>query len=399
MIRNKKRWMSVFLAMMLAMGLFLAAPAAVFGATEYNAGDNAEFAAALASMGDGDTINLTGTIGFQNEFPDPIIVDGFEVTINLNAFDLWMYVNGSPAILLKNGGTLIVEGSGDISIYSSGTAGIEADSGVLLKFDSVGIYTHGSMGGVYANNFSNVSITTAYSSFGATAVTALNSSQVWVDGNVEPDMGIGVYVENMSTVVVDGVIKADPYISLAGDVRTAAQYETDLSILKNHGIPGYRVYIETGAKSAVAVRNHDSFAAQTGSFTGSGDALFEIDKDFELFSTLMHVGVKELEPDVHYSATEGSTIITLFESYLSTLDDGTHTFHVHFIDGDFAVLTVEIAGSTIAAPTQPPVTNNPNNNNVPQTGESSGVWQIVLLLVAVAGVGTLAVLRRRLAKE
>jgi hypothetical protein len=77
---------------------------------------------------------------------------------------------------------------------------------------------------------------------------------------------------------------------------------------------------------------------------------------------------------IHYTVTQGSTVVTLKESYLKTLANGTHTFRKEFTEG-YADLTLRV--------------NVRDNDNipVPQTGDSNNMmgW-ILMLMVSVLGV-------------
>ena len=399
MTGNRKRFVSIILTLVLAMGVFLAAPATVFAATNYTAGTNAELQAALSALADGDTITLTGMIGLPNNpdpfgFPDPIIVDGIDVTINFNGYSILSYVDSNSPISITNGGKLNLIGEGGINVYSNGTVGIWADNGELSTDGVAEIVAQGSMGGIYATNSSFVRVTYVNGSWG-NAVNCNNGSEVWIDGDINSAYGTGVSVENKGRVIVNGVINADPYISFAGDERTIDQYETDPVILNQFALQGFRTYLSNDHDNFVFVGTDRTlpFDTQEGTFSGGGDVIFSLDKDISLFSFLFKVDGEVLNEDVDFSLTEGSTIITLFGSYLNGLTNGTHTFEAHFWDGNFAELTV-----TISKP-QPSTASTSNANNVPQTGERSGIWQFVLLLIAIVGISTLVVIRKRLIKE
>ena len=84
-------------------------------------------------------------------------------------------------------------------------------------------------------------------------------------------------------------------------------------------------------------------------YTGTGNAKFTIDADFSKFEKLTLNGVEIASSN--YTAQSGSTIITLLDSYLKTLSNGTHTFRAVFDDG-YANLTLVIANSTSSAPGQ-----------------------------------------------
>jgi len=85
-------------------------------------------------------------------------------------------------------------------------------------------------------------------------------------------------------------------------------------------------------------------------YTGTGNAKFTIDADFSKFEKLTLNGA-EIASSNFYTAQSGSTIITLLDSYLKTLSNGTHIFRAVFDDG-YANLTLVIANPTSPAPGQ-----------------------------------------------
>ncbi|MDR2599333.1 MAG: hypothetical protein LBC73_03555 [Oscillospiraceae bacterium] len=107
-----------------------------------------------------------------------------------------------------------------------------------------------------------------------------------------------------------------------------------------------------------------------GTWTGSGDASATIDADFESFIQLSLDG-KAVDTN-NYSAKSGSTIITLYESYIETFDYGEYTFRAEFNDG-FAYLTLIIY------------------EEVPQTGDVSILLWLVLIIIS--GIGVVVALR------
>jgi hypothetical protein len=83
---------------------------------------------------------------------------------------------------------------------------------------------------------------------------------------------------------------------------------------------------------------------QFGAWTGAGDATAEIAADHTKFVKLMLNGAEVSSSN--YTVTEGSTVITLKESYLKTLSNGTHNF-VAMFDGGVSgtiTLTVNVSG-------------------------------------------------------
>jgi LPXTG-motif cell wall-anchored protein len=105
-------------------------------------------------------------------------------------------------------------------------------------------------------------------------------------------------------------------------------------------------------------------------WNGNGTVTAKVDGDHTQFVRLLRGGF--VVGADNYTITEGSTVITLKESYLKTLANGTHTFVAEYSDGKSETITLKVsAGST--------ETNNPNTG-IPQTGDDSNMtfWWIAL---------------------
>lgn len=116
-------------------------------------------------------------------------------------------------------------------------------------------------------------------------------------------------------------------------------------------------------------------------FTGSGDVSVRIDAAKDKFVRLLNNG-QVVDPQ-NYTVQSGSTIITLKESYLKTLGNGTHQFVAEFTDGT-AALSLHV--------------NAPSESGVksPQTGENGNyVLWILLGSASLAAAGVLAFVRKR----
>lgn len=118
-------------------------------------------------------------------------------------------------------------------------------------------------------------------------------------------------------------------------------------------------------------------------FTGSGDVTARIDADATKFVRLLYNG--QVVDQENYTVESGSTIITLKESYLKTLGNGTHNFVAEFTDGT-AALTLNInTQSGTDAPVNSPATGDSNN---------SLLW-ILTGIVSLAGVSIFVFHTRR----
>jgi hypothetical protein len=102
-----------------------------------------------------------------------------------------------------------------------------------------------------------------------------------------------------------------------------------------------------------------------GTYTGSGDVTAKVDADYTAFVRLLRAGA---EVDAaNYTITQGSTIITLKEGYLKTLESGTHVFVAEFSDG--------VSGSINLVIAPPGGGGSPGGDNPPgdsSTGQGTG---------------------------
>gem|GEM_PF-5725725 len=120
-----------------------------------------------------------------------------------------------------------------------------------------------------------------------------------------------------------------------------------------------------------------------GTWAGSGTVAARIDAPFGEFKEFFLDGVPVDKE--HYEVTEGSTIITLAESYLRTLPDDVHAFHAEFEAG-YANLPLTVARTGGAA--------NPATGDY---GNPMLFWQMVLMLAALGTSGVIFLQRQRLA--
>ena len=132
-----------------------------------------------------------------------------------------------------------------------------------------------------------------------------------------------------------------------------------------------------------------------GDWMGSGDAIGEIDaiadKFIELLLRTGEGGAVPVDPS-NFTVKDGSTIITLRESYLKTLPVGTYNFVANFTDG-YADLTLNVRSQGGASnPTSSATSGNP------KTGDDMPVG-LLIALMAMAGAGAGFVIRRRFVKN
>jgi len=103
-----------------------------------------------------------------------------------------------------------------------------------------------------------------------------------------------------------------------------------------------------------------------GTWTGSGTREGRINADHTRFVRLTRAGTEVAA--THYTVTAGSTVITLNESYIATLSNGTHVFRAEFTDGHADLNLIISTGGF---------------GNVPQTGVADITLQVVAMWVSV----------------
>ncbi|MDQ0359916.1 toxin Cry1Ac domain D-VI-related protein [Breznakia pachnodae] len=137
----------------------------------------------------------------------------------------------------------------------------------------------------------------------------------------------------------------------------------------------------------------ESFAV----FTGKGNVSARIDAPVENFSKV-YVNGKELDKS-NYEVTSGSTVITLKESYLLTLENKTYDVEVEFVSGAkvSVSLTVNVKDSS---PSKAPTGNlsvtggATTSASVVNTGDLTNV-NILYGLLAMSPLGLVVIIRRR----
>ena len=118
-----------------------------------------------------------------------------------------------------------------------------------------------------------------------------------------------------------------------------------------------------------------SFIQETTIWRGLGSATWRIDAPRDHFLRLTKDG--EVIPWEKYTVLEGSTIITLKESYLRSLPNGSHTFRAEFING-FADIVFLVTGG------------------VPRTAdESSATSWMFAMMASILGLAWLMMPTRR----
>jgi len=131
-----------------------------------------------------------------------------------------------------------------------------------------------------------------------------------------------------------------------------------------------------------------TFTTKFGTFTGTGDLSGTVNGPYDKFVRLL-IGVVEVDSK-NYTVTEGSTVVTLKESYLKTLANGNYTVTAEFENGT-AETTLKVAvktGTSTSSTASPP------------TGDNSIIWLWIALTAASLGsLGVLAVISKKRRKR
>ena len=132
----------------------------------------------------------------------------------------------------------------------------------------------------------------------------------------------------------------------------------------------------------------------------SNSAKFRIDADYGLFDNKVYIEGTLVYGD-NYTSESGSTIITFKKEYMDELPVGEHTLKVVFSDGGEAITKFkikEIQQDTNLEDNKSEgnVNQNQNINNEknPQTGDSTIIY-IVMLIVSISGIITTLVINRK----
>jgi len=142
-----------------------------------------------------------------------------------------------------------------------------------------------------------------------------------------------------------------------------------------------------------------------GTWVGGGTATARVDGADTKFVLLRYKG--QVVAPANYSITAGSTVITLTEIYLNTLENGVHTFIAEYSDGASEAITLTIVKASaspvpspaITAPASPtpevPLATQPANPATGSNGQSM-LWLMCLASLLVLGITVTA---RKFAKK
>ena len=167
---------------------------------------------------------------------------------------------------------------------------------------------------------------------------------------------------NLTSVKVDGVEKLTDLVS---DKLTLTNITSDSEIVVT--VEEITYIVTDGADQQHEIKKDE-------------DAIFKINADFSLFETGGKVYVDNIEVSSDkYTATMGSTIITLKQSYLDSLSAGSHTLKVEFNDGGNAITNFSIKAA---------------EESNPKTGDNIFGY-IMLGLISITGIAGAGIIAKK----
>lgn len=188
------------------------------------------------------------------------------------------------------------------------------------------------------------------------------------------------------------------YFRLSLEVRSGYAFGNSVNIkYKNNTISSdnivfngavYTVYIPFTVEPLV----YNLSAGVNLSSKNLDEFIFEIDANYSLFGTNGKVYVDNNEVDaINYTVTEGSTIITLKEDYVSSLPKGVHSLKIEFSNGGETetnfIIERQVTPVNNPEDTTPPEEEIPNSPIVenPKTGDNIAL-SIVLGTISLVGL-------------
>ena len=134
-------------------------------------------------------------------------------------------------------------------------------------------------------------------------------------------------------------------------------------------------------------------ANSTWTVNSDGTVTVRSNGDFAKFTGIEMDGIAVASKN--YDAKSGSTIVTLHKDYLATLSVGTHTLTFVFTDGTCSTgLTIKPTGSSVEVTVPSGSTTTPGNASNPGTGANDAVGVAVALAV-ISLLGVSAVIRKK----
>ena len=336
------------------------------------------------------------------------------IYLDLNGTNLSVMTNENDGVYINGPYHLSVIGPGTMSIESQGrgVAVIEGSFAELLNDLNTTISAHGTNCGVYTANGGQARVSYAggadgvytrsglicvhrdvYTDGGSgerTGVRAFAGGQVYVDGSIYLSGGgtrVGVFVsdENMgatgSSYVMIGarIVDAHQYIKASQMGAVNIMSYVDYTSYTN----GYHEYIWGSHKVLVSGLQSYSATTYSGTWAGNGPFVMRFEAELADFSQLWHNSAVVHESN--FEKDSGSTIITISEDYLRSLNSGTHIFIAEFKNGISEKIILEIGASSASSTV-----------GTPQTGDGNVMgWTLALFLAVLGGLCLFAARARR----
>lgn len=208
------------------------------------------------------------------------------------------------------------------------------------------------------------------------ALTGANPQQI-TRGNTYEELGC-VATDAAFGDITNGVVIDASNV----DIGTLGNYTVTYTITNDYGNQA------TITRTVQVVKKVYTVLEDFETFTGSGTRYTRVDTDMSEFKGVSINGV-EIDPS-NYTITEGSTIITLNESYLKTLANGEYAIESSFEDGNTQhMLKVAVVASDRENK------KAETSSVVPKTGDNSTSIGMLVTLFGFSGLVLSQMLRRK----
>ncbi|MDO4545013.1 MAG: sortase B protein-sorting domain-containing protein [Bacillota bacterium] len=376
----------------------------------------------------GGTINVTAdtaslrSMGISVANGDITISDDAKVTATGNNGDF------SCGLQALNGGIFITDGEVTAVGNASITPATESSYGLEARSVSIRGGNITAVGGPAADdsygvrawpesiNITGGAVTATGGDAGNTSYGIHGHAGIWIsDATVEATGGkgnnsYGIYAAT-AIDLYSGKITAQTQAATASETKNA--YSRQPTFMPNDNPPSYRWRLAatdgyTASTDKAYTRNEstDKYVeinfgvnpyaitkGANGQWTkGSGKTLpFTANGEYTDKFESVAVDGKLINQDTDYTATTGSTIVTLQPTHLETLAIGEHTLQVNYTDG-----YAETTFTVLAQPVTPEPGDDPKGNG-PKTGDDSnmGLWIALLIAAGTVGTGTALLSRKR----
>ncbi|MDO5569663.1 MAG: hypothetical protein Q4G04_06130 [bacterium] len=285
------------------------------------------------------------------------VKDIFTVSTSVNG------VNGA----ISSGSTNVIEGA-NFEITFTPSTGYKIDKVLVNSVDKTSDVVSNKL--TLTNITANANVVVNYKKIEYTiTINPVTGATITPNGEVKVEYGTDKeftitanHGYNLTSVKVDGVEKLTDLIS---DKLTLTNVTADSEIVVT--VEEITYIVTDGADQQHEIKKDE-------------DAIFKINADFSLFETGGKVYVDNIEiSSDKYTATMGSTIITLKQSYLDSLSAGSHTLKVEFNDGGNAITNFSIKAA---------------EESNPKTGDNIFGY-IMLGLISITGIAGAGIIAKK----